>query len=187
MARHFTKKEILSMIKQAKTAEKSSNRIPYSGMAIVANYVLWKNFGYTQEQLADYNAQIADYYKKYYDGTVTMDSLNKRLLEAAGFSVEYAKHTVNDISVSPKLGPLYDAAIRNMEADNEIYKMSALYFLTHYNVLIDMNYDKNFLELNKDKVNEQLAFLGENKRDSVRRLHKILVEEAGILIEIPNV
>lgn len=185
---HMNKKELLYLVNQVKKAEKGSDRAPYSGMATIANHTLWKEYGWVQELLLSYNQNVAEYYEKYYAEEVTMDSLNERLMNFADFSVEYASYTEDNIYVDEKHHKfLYDMTKRVMDADNDIFKMSALYNLIQFNVLIDMGYDKKFIAKHKDKINEKLEFLKVNRgKFSVKQYHRELIDEVGIEIEIPD-
>ena len=176
----MTKAEILQLMNRMKTSEKSRESSSYTGMATVLNHLLWQKYAWEQEQLAEYNQKVNEYYEKYYHGKVTEEGMNQRLLDTANFDVENLPNSVNDFSVDPKNKYLYSVAKRINEADNDIYNMARLYLLIHFCVLLDMGMDISFLQKHKDEVNSKLAI----SRGKIQMYHKELIEEAGICIEV---
>lgn len=190
MKRQLTKNEILARMREVKKISDSSDKSPFTGMATVCNYTLWKNEGWSQKKLADYNMAVAEYDKKLDSGEVTIEQLQERLWNKADFSVEYVKYTYRDIK-SRKNSFMYELEKKINEANNTINELAARYFLMHFNTLMDMGYGKKRLERNKDQINNLLNVITSDEKDKskprIMDLHKELYEEAGIYIEMPNI
>ena len=177
-------------MRESKRLLNHSNKSTFTGMVTVCNYTLWKNEGWYQKKLADYNAAFAVYETKIDNGELTLKELQDRLWDKADFSVEYVEFTEKDIH-SRKNSFMYGIEKQVMEANNIINELSARYFLMHFNVLMDMGYGKKRLERNKDQINELLNTITSDEEDKSKKrimdLHKELYEEAGIYIEMPNI
>ena len=180
--KHMSKSELLQLINRVKVAEKSREKCSYTGMATIANHLLWKEYHWDQEALSNYNQMVHHYYERYYNGQITKECLNSQLLDYAGFDVEFYESSVNDMGVPPGNKYLSSMAQRIVEADNDIYDMSQLYLLIHFHVLIDMGRSVSFLKQHKDRVNHKLSV----SRGKVQLFHKELLDGPGIYIEIPT-
>lgn len=185
--RHLRKNEILARMKEVSKLKNSSDKTPFTGMATICNYVLWKKDKWYQKQLAEYNALVLGYEQKLGSGGVTLEQLQERLLKKAEIKIDHVPYTEKDITVSQKKSFMYEMEKRVVEAKNVINEMSARYFLIHFNALMDMGYGKKRLERNRDWINEQLAEVTTVDDHRIMDLHRELHEEAGIYIEMPKV
>lgn len=184
--RHLSKAELLRKIKDTQMLKKSSDKSPFTGLATICNYTLWKEEKWYQKKLAEYNQAVLEYHNNLDAGTVSLEDMSERLWNKADFKVEYVPYTEADIRVSRKNSFLYEMEKKTMEANNTINEMSTRYLLIHFNVLMDMGYGKTRLERNKDAINKWLTTLTEADGVGVMDLHKELAEDAGIYVEMPN-
>jgi hypothetical protein len=184
--KHLTKDELLSMTKEIQTLKKSSNRSPFTGMATLCNYVLWKDEKWYQKKLVAYNQAVAEYDQRLDAEEVTIKDMSDRLWNKADFTVEYVEFTEKDIRVSPKNKFFYAMEKHRIECDNTINEMSTRYMLIHFNVLMDMGYGKKRLERNKDYINARLQTVTVVEGEKIMDLHRELIEGAGIEIEMPK-
>lgn len=183
--RHLTKAEILAKAKRVQILRNTGYKAAFTGMATVANHVLWKDYGYTQVELGDYNARVEEYEARLTNEELSLEELSDRILNIGGFPVQAATHSDNT-RASRNKGFNAELGRRMQETDDMIIQMSTRYMLIHFNVLIDMGFNQEQLNKNKDLVNEKLATLPTSTGMRIMDLHKQLIEEAGIFIEKPN-
>ena len=184
--KHLTKDQILAIAREAQLLKNSSIRSPFTGMATLCNYVLWKDEKWYQKKLAAYNQAVAEYDQRLDAGEVTLKELSDRLWNKTDFTVEYTEYTEKDIHVNPKFKFLYEMEKNTIECNNTINEMSTRYLLIHFNVLMDLGYGKIRLERNKDYVNARLRTVTVVKGERIMDLHRELVDGAGIYIEMPK-
>ena len=189
MAKHLTKNELLAKCKRLQEAKHYANKSPFTGMATLCNWVLWKEEQWYQKKLADYNSRVADYDRRIDDGEITLSSIRSRLKEKAGFDVDVVDFTYDHLqNLKKKNRFLYELEKGMIDADNLINEISARYMLCHYAVLMDLGYGSKRLNRNKDWVNRWLDDVtapGE-QGDKILDLRRKLIEEAGIYIEMPR-
>ena len=185
MAKHnMSKAELLRRYKEAKTAKAGCDKAPFTAIATLCNYILWKEEKWYQKKLAEYNQRVHDCDRMMDDGEITIDDIRKRLWDKAGFDVQvvdeeqkYSKKTKNFVQRMER---------EIVEANNQVNNMSARYILIHYSVLMDMGYGNKRLNRNMGYVNEWLRRTSREGDISIMQLHKELFQDAGIFIEMPN-
>ena len=189
MAKHLTKNELLEKCKRLQEAKHYASRSPWTGMATLCNWVLWKEEKWYPKKLAEYNSRVAEYDKRVDSGEIRLDDISKRLKEKADFTVDAVQFTYDSIPTSTKKNSfLYRLEKGLIDADNEINEISVRYMLMHYGVLMDMGYGSKRLNRNKDWVNGWLKITtapGEHG-DRILDLRRKLIDEAGIYIEMPR-
>lgn len=183
--RHMTKNEILRAYNELLIMRKNADKAPFTSMATLCNYILWKDEKWYQKKLADYNQRIADCDRMLDDGVLTLEGINEKLFEKAEFKVDYVPFTYADIKVSEKMGLLYKMEKEIIDNNNTINEMSVRYFLLHYWVLMQMGYGKTRLERNKDYINKRLGEINRDDKYRIMDLHRELLNSAGIYIEMP--
>lgn len=183
--RHLKKEEILAKIKHTQKLKNTGYKAAFTGMATIGNYILWKEYGFTQEELADYNLRADNYESRLTNEELSLEELSDRIIEIGGFPV---RDVTEDYRPQTKKIKSFAEEIKKelQEADNQIIQMSTRYMTIHFNVLIDIGFSKEELNKNKDLINEKLATLPTSTGMRIMDLHKELIKEAGIFIEKPN-
>lgn len=181
MKKHLTKDEILKQMRHTANVCKKSSSAPFTGMAILSNYVLWQEEGWGQKRLADYNQRVAEYYKREPD----IKQLSDRLMGKAEFSVEVGYHQESDNRYKKADKYRYAMEQKLMDAEDEINRCSQKYLLIHFNVLMDIGYGKTRLTRNKDAMNRQLYAVKDPMGDGAMVMRKKLMDGVGIVIEMP--
>lgn len=185
MARHnMSKMELLRQYKRVKNIKANADRAPFTCMATLCNYVLWKEEKWYQKKLFEYNQRVNECDRMLDDGEITLEDIQDRLDKKADFIVgiegesrKYSKKPKNFIQQME----------REIAAANDwISDMSARYILIHYQVLMDMGYGHKRLNRNRECIRGWLDRVDQDGDVSIRRLHKELYEDAGILIEMPK-
>jgi hypothetical protein len=185
MARHLSKDEIIRMMKDSRVEKLASHRSPFTGMCTLCCWVLWKTEGWGQERLARYYQAEQEYEGRIEQGEVSTEELSSRLMDKAGWTVEYHRFTEADIGVSKKNKFLYGLAKRQIEDNNRINQLSTQYLLSHYNVLMDMGFGKKRLDRNCEAVTKYLKMI-ENGEAKVMQMHRELEEKLGIIVQMPD-
>ena len=186
MAKHLTKNEILRKYNELQRLKRNALRAPFTGLATLCNWVLWKEEGWYQKKLAEYNQRVLEYNRLVDEGTVLLDDIRRRIKEKAGFDVMYVKFTEADITVPKKDKLLYQIELEIMAANNTINELSTRYMLIHYQVLMDMGYGEKRLNRNMEHVNRWLHIVTDVEGERIMDLHRQLIEGVGVYIEMPD-
>ena len=186
MAKHLTKNEILRKYAELQQLRRNAIRAPFTGMATLCNWVLWKEEGWYQKKLAEYNQRVLEYNRLVDDGIVLLEDIRCRIKEKAGFDVMYVEFTEADIKVPKKDKMLYSLELEIMAANNTINELSTRYMLIHYQVLMDMGYGEKRLNRNMENVNRWLRNVTDDEGDRIMDLRQQLIDGVGIYIEMPD-
>lgn len=181
--RHRSKEELIRQALEFKRRKDTCYTAPFTGMAIICNYTLWKTEGFTQNKLAKYNQIVDTYYQGINGGSTDVKDLADRLYEKAEFKIEFAEYTEDDILVSKKDKYAYSLNRQNIEINNTINKSCCEYLNVCFNALMDMGYGNMRLNRVRAAVTEQLN----NSGGKVMDLHQELIDGVGIYIEKPIV
>lgn len=184
MARHLSKKELFAELQSVSRLRKTRESSPFTTMAIISNYVLWKSEKYTQGKLAKYNQLVAEYYAKIDRGEVTKEYMSDRLMDKVGWTCHSVDFTINDYKKeNNKL--LRQLTEKMVEVDNDISRAGTLYNIVFFNVLMDCGYGKVRLNRVNEAIGNLYRYLEvENKK--VVDLHHELINKVGIFIEMPK-
>ena len=182
--RHLTKYEILKKHNELAELKHKQNSAPYSGMAIMCNYILWRDYGFRAERIQRFNNSVNEYLQKIDNEEITLESIYKRLFEKSEFDIEFVQYEEKDIRISKKNKYLYNLAKKEIEVNNEITGYSVKYLTIVFNHMMDLGFGKKRLEKLKTEIMDYFGKVdsGEIK---VHRINKILIEN-GILIEMPS-
>lgn len=180
--KHLTKTEILEQLKYTANIRKKASGAPFTGMAILGNYILWKTEGWYQKHLAEYNERV----KEYYDMDIDIKALSKRLYDAADFAVEVKYHKVQDNQCKKSQRYRQIMEQKLMDAEDEINRCSQKYLLIHFNALMDMGYGKKRLNRVKDAMNKKLNDIEDPMGEDAMKMRQELIDEMGIYIEMPK-
>lgn len=182
MAKHKTKDELLRELKHVSKVRRRASSAPFTGMAILGNYILWYIEGWGQKRLAEYNNKVAEYYSQEYD----MQALSDRLMNKAEFSVEVAYHSESDNRYKKSQKYRHSMEQKLMDAEDEINRCSQKYLLIHFNVLMDMGYGKKRLTRIKDAMNQKLREVSDPMGVGAMEMRQELMDGVGICIEMPE-
>lgn len=183
MKRHRSKNELLAQMRELQRRKMTRFTAPFTGMAIISNFVLWKVEKFTQNKLEKYNQLVNEYYLKINNGDISLDSLADRLFQKAEFKIEFEPYTEDDILVSRKDKYAYAWNKQNIEINNAINDSCREYLIICFNALMDMGYGKKRLGRVRVNVLETLNSSG----GKVMGMHQELIDGVGIYIEKPIV
>lgn len=176
--RQLSRNEIIQKMKKVSDMRRSAETSPFTGVAILANHVLWKKDGWGQIKLTRYNQIVNDYENKINAGEVEVETLSDRLWNKAEFRLEYVPF---ESCHGSSLRDRFDNEV--IEFNNRIHLLATRHLTVHFNALMDLGYGKKRLERNKDWLNEYLRE-SEKGTFNIMDLHRELVDGVGIYIEI---
>lgn len=179
--RHLTRDELLQQLKHTANVRRKAASAPFTGMAILGNYVLWKTEGWRQKRLAEYNERV----RYYYNSDPDIKVLSDRLFEKSEFTVEVRYHQEQDNRYKKSHRYHHDMEKKLMDAEDEINRCSQKYLLIHFNVLMDMGYGRKRLIRVKDAMNQMLEDIGDPMGKDAMVLRQELMDGVGIIIEMP--
>lgn len=179
--KHLTKLELLQQLKYTANVRRKAASAPFTGMAILGNYILWKTEGWGQKRLAEYNDRV----KEYYDVEPDIWKLSDRLNKKADFTIEVAYHQESDNRYRKTKKYRRDMEQKLMDAEDEINRCSQKYLLIHFNVLMDMGFAKKCLTRVKDAMNKKLAEVSDPMGTGAMQMRRELMDGVGICIEMP--
>ena len=179
--KHLTKVELLQQLKHTANVRRKASSAPFTGMAILGNYILWKTEGWYQKRLAEYNERV----REYYDMDIDIKVLSNRLYKAAEFNVEVEYHKAQDNQYKKSRRYRHSMEQKLMEAEDEINLCSQKYQLIHFNVLIDMGYGKKRLNRVKDAMNRKLEEVSNPMGKGAMEMRQELMDGVGVIIEMP--
>lgn len=179
--KHLTRGELLQQLKHTANVRRKAASAPFTGMAILGNYVLWKTEGWYQKRLAEYNDRVKDYY----DADPDIEALSDRLFEKSEFTVEVQYHQEQDNHYKKSHRYRHEMEKKLMDAEDEINRCSQKYLLIHFNVLIDLGYGRKRLIRVKDAMNQKLKEIGDPMGMGAMEMRQELIDGVGIVIEMP--
>ena len=180
--RYLTKDEILASMRKVRDIKQTADRSPFTGISILANYVLWKEEGKGQKKLAEYNQIVNGYETAINAGEVTVEELSARVWEKGHFKIEFEPW--ENATCKNNLVDRLNAELIN--ANNVIHQYAARHLTVHFASLIDLGYGKKRLERNKDWINDYLRKC-DNDEMHIMDMHQELVDKVGIYIERPKI
>lgn len=179
--KHLTRDELLQQLKHTANVRRKAASAPFTGMAILWNYVLWKTEGWYQKRLTEYNERV----RHYYDSDPDIKVLSDRLFEKSEFTVEVQYHQEKDNQYKKSRRYRHDMEQKLMDAEDEINRCSQKYLLIHFNVLMDVGYGKKRLIRVKDAMNQKLKEVGDPMGKGAMEMKQELMDGVGIIIEMP--
>ena len=178
--KHLTRDELLQQLKHTANVRRKASSAPFTGMAILGNYILWKTEGWYQKRLAEYNERV----REYYDMDIDIKVLSNRLYHVADFTVEVEYHKVQDNQYKKSQRYRHSMEQKLMDAEDEINRCSQKYMLIHFNVLMDMGYGKKRLIRVKDAMNRKLGEISDPMGKGAMEMRQELMDGVGIIIEM---
>ena len=112
--RQMTKEELLRYAKESKRLDLVADRAPFTGMAVLCNYNLWKQDRWGQKRLQEYNRQVAAYELQLNTELASLSLLSNRLMRKAEFEIETSFY----MNVIGMLGWFWNNRIIKMQEEN---------------------------------------------------------------------
>lgn len=188
--RQLTKEELLRYAKESKRLDLVADRAPFTGMAVLCNYNLWKQDRWGQNRLQEYNRQVAAYELQLNTELASLSLLSNRLMRKAEFTVEYTPDSEVSFCTPDRMSGksfYHTLALKRREQDNKVNELSMRYLLIHFNVMLDFGWGKVRLERNANQMNAILATLSEDTGGTLLDLRRELIDKVGVWIEMPDV
>lgn len=179
--RQLTKSELLSQVRNAKKLKKYARSMPYATVATVCNYTLWKEFGFTAEQLEEYNAEFLDRYIK--ADQKKIDEGTYYLQETYGISITVVLYEQRDWMQYRGKKVLMEQKKAQMLAANEMFLTQQKYLIIHLLTLEAMGYGVDFLHQNKEKVSFYMSSVEAIEPEQMRME---MEKNIRLVIELPK-
>ncbi len=182
--RHLTPKEIAEQCKQVAREKRMCDRTPWTAMAIMCGYTVMKSEGFKGIRINRLTNYVNAMEEKWSAGKVDLEELRDKLMEKADWSIEYKQYTTEDITAK-KGSYAYWIVERQLDPQNTINELSARYLLFFYHGLMELyGYGKDRLTRVERMMGKFLRGYGEDN-NVVHKWHKELLEDAGIVMEMP--
>ena len=182
--RHMTRAEIIAQCKAIARESRMAERSPWSAMGIVCAYVIYKSEGFKAKRIVDIVHNIDAMQEQFERGELTIDDLNNKLMAKADFGLEAVTYTEADIKTK-KGSYQYWIDSRQLGPQNTINEMSIRYMLFFFNTLVDKyGFGKTRLERVYGEITKFLIEYQQDKT-SIRMLKEVLLNETGIVFEMP--
>lgn len=178
--RQMSRNEILAQMKHVRNLKQSADKSPFTGIAVLTNYIFWKEDKWGQIRLTRYNQIVNQYETAINDGEITVEELSERVWDKADFKVEFIQW--QNKPQGDSLRDRLNAEI--IESNNTINQYAARHLTVHFAALIDLGWGLKRLERNKDQINAYLDRLDEDELH-IMDMHKDLVNGVGIYVEMP--
>lgn len=179
--RQLTKAELLSQARNSKKLKKYARSMPYATVATVCNYVLWKEFSCTTDQLEEYNAAFLNRYVK--ADQEAIDKAAFYLQETYGISITVVLYEQRDWMQYRGKKILMEQKKAQMLAANEMFLTQQKYLVIHLLTLESMGYDADFLHKNKEKVSFYMSSIEAIEPEQMRAE---MEKDIGLIIELPH-
>lgn len=179
--RQMSRNEICAQMKKVRDIKQSADKSPFTGIAILANYVSWKEDKWGQIKLARYDQIVNDYETAINAGEIAVEELSDRLWDKAEFKIEFTQWGYE--SGGKTLRDQLNAEL--IRSNNVINQYAARHLTVHFNALMDLGYGKKRLERNKDQMTDYLD-RADRGEIPIMQMHKELLDGVGIYIEMPK-
>lgn len=182
--RHLTPQEIIAQCKQVARESRMAERSPWTAMGIVCGYTLLKSEGFKAQRIVCITNAIDEMERRHDQGELTTEEISQRLMDKAGWSVEYQEYTESDIRA--KKGTYqYWLDQKQIAPQNAINKQATRYMLFMFTALMDeYGYGKDRLTRVQEYMNNLLLDYQQDKT-TVNEWRMTLLEETGVVFEPP--
>lgn len=153
-------------------------------MAIMCGYTVMKSEGFKGIRINRLTNYVNEMEERWCKGEVDLKKLSDKLMEKAGWTIEYKQYTREDITAK-KGSYAYWIVERQLNPQNAINEHSARYLLFFYHGLMDVyKYGKKRLTRVERMMGKLLRGYGEDN-NIVHNWHRELLDDAGIVMEMP--
>lgn len=180
----MTSQDILQYMaenKQLREIVEQGDDYTFAGLATIAGWVLWKNYGWNQTRLQRFYQIYNDYRESCTDDDI-LSELNERLWNKAEFCMEVKSNDTKDVEFG-NVKALKKLAEDRAYYYNEINYWSARCMCLIFNSLIDLGFGKKRLERMQKNMGLVINSIGSVSTDQLRA---DLYDNCGIFIEFPT-
>lgn len=182
--RHLTPYEISQQCKHIAREKRMADRTPWSAMGIMCAYVLMKKEGFKGQRILKITNKVNELEEQWSSGNVDLKKISDRLFDKADWTITHEAYTEADITAK-KGSYRYWLDKIQIEPQNAINEQATRYMLFFFTALMDeYGYGKERLTRVQDYMNELLE-LYKTDRTTVREWKIALLEEAGVVFEMP--
>lgn len=96
--RHLTPAEIKEQCKRIARESRMADRTPWTAMGIICSYVIMRREGFKGQRISRLANKVNEMEADWSAGKVDMKEISQRLMDKAGWSIEYKAYTEDDIT-----------------------------------------------------------------------------------------
>lgn len=181
MKKRLTKAQLLAQAKQMQIQKKAAIEAPFTGMITLMNYTLWKDKGWGQSKLTQFNMLLNDYI----DNPSPEEWLHNRLKENGVDDVHTIDLRATDVKNTGNRF-LDKMSVIQLKYDNLINENCMKILLNAFNVLLDMGLKPYKVNQISDDINKRMGMLYGESGVSVMDWHRELIDEVGIYVDMPK-
>lgn len=182
--RHLTPKEICAQCNAIARESRMADRTPWTAMGILCAYVIMRKENFKGQRIARITSRINEMEEQWSAGKVDLKEVSKRLYDKADWTVEFKAYTEADIKYRKGTFQHWFDSVQ-IGPQNTINEQATRYMLFFFTALIEeYRFGKERLTRVEEYMNELLDGYQRNK-DMVREWRRALLEEAGVVIEMP--
>lgn len=182
--RHLTPQEIMAQCNAIAREKRMADRTPWSAMSIMCSYVIMRKEGFKGQRILKITNKVNELEEQWSKGKINLEEVSKRLYEKADWSIEYKEYTEADITAKKGSYQYWLDSVQ-IGPQNAINMQATRYMLFFFTALMDeYRFGKERLTRVQEYMNE-LLLLYQQDKTTVRAWKKALLEEAGVVIEMP--
>lgn len=182
--RHLTPQEIKAQCNAIAREKRMADRTPWTAMGIMCSYVIMKVEGFKGKRIVRITDKINALEERWSNGKVDLKEISNTLYEKAEWTIEHKAYTEADITA--KKGTYqYWLDSKQIDPQNTINEQATRYMLFFFTALMEeYGFGKERLTRVEEYMNNLLLDYQQDKT-TVRGWSKALLEEAGIVMEMP--
>ena len=182
--RHLTPKEICAQCNAVARESRMADRTPWTAMGILCAYVIMKKENFKGQRIARLTSRVNEMEEQWIAGKIDLKEVSKRLYDKADWTVEFKAYTEADIKYRKGTFQHWFDSVQ-IGPQNTINEQATRYMLFFFTALIEeYRFGKERLTRVEEYMNELLDSYQKDK-DTVREWRRALLEEAGVVIEMP--
>ena len=182
--RHLTPQEIIAQCKAIARESRMADRTPWTAMGIMCAYVIMKSENFKGQRILKITEKINELEEQYRNEELTMKDVSDRLMNKAGWTIEHQEYTEADI-MARKGTYKYWIDSRQIAPQNAINEQATRYMLFFFTALMDeYGFGKDRLTRVQERINE-LLLAYQNNKTTVHEWKKALLDDAGVVMEMP--
>lgn len=182
--RHLTPAEIKEQCKWIARESRMADRTPWTAMGIICRYVIMRREGFKGQRISRLANKVNEMESDWSAGKIDLKEISKRLMDKAGWSIEYKAYTEDDITAR-KGSYQYWLDQKQIGPQNTINEQATRYMLFFFTSLMDeYGFGKDRLTRVEEYMNELLLSYQQDKT-TVREWSHALLTEAGVIMEPP--
>lgn len=176
----LTKKQILEQVRGTVVLKKYSKKSPFTTLATISNYALWKNMQADIDELEEYNGKMAVVYEETEDPDV-LEEMCEHLMEAYQIELTVTLHTPADWLKYKSNKFLMQQVREQCLSVNELFITERRYMAACLTVLEQLGKDAKYIQECKDHMVEYM-----DDKFEPKMMREELKEETGLCIEEPE-